>query len=191
MPTSSCSRQVWLSPSLHNLLMTRIGRIKALFTVLFVIALVAAGGQIYGQHLAYHDMLDRDQAVRQLEIQSQALDREKISQSAEVTSLQAQLADAKQKLNTVLPAKDTYTINPNQALVVAGGRLTLGLVGMPTSDGVTINVNGKQFPATAGDVIRVAENASSPCTVVVDSFDMFSAVLTASCTEARIPQRPK
>jgi ribosomal protein L21 len=70
-------------------------------------------------------------------------------------------------------------------VVVGNGRLTLGLVGVPTSDGVTINVNGKQYTVAAGDVIRVADDASAACKVAVQSFDMFNATVTASCSEPK------
>jgi hypothetical protein len=69
-------------------------------------------------------------------------------------------------------------------VVVGDGRLTLGLVGLPTTDGVTINVNGKQYTVAAGAVIDVAD-ASAPCKVAVQSFDMFKATVTASCSEPK------
>jgi cell division protein FtsB len=170
---------------LHNLLTTRRGRLALLFTAIFIIGAVAIGGRIYGQHLAYQDMLERDRAMRQLETESQKLERHGANQTDEVAALQERLAQAQEKLDTVMPAKDTYNIDPNKSVVIADGSLTLGLVGLPTSDGVTIDVNGKQYTVAAGDVIHVANDASAPCKVAVQSFDMFSAMVTASCSKPK------
>jgi predicted RNase H-like nuclease (RuvC/YqgF family) len=168
---------------LHNLVMTRRGRLGLLFAAVFGIGAVAIGGRIYGQHLAYQDMLDRDRAMRQLETESQKLERQSANQAQVVAALQARLTQAQQKLDTVMPSKNTYSIDPNKSVVIAGGQLTLGLVGLPKSDGVTINVNGKQYPAAAGDVIHVASDSSASCRVAVQSFDVFNATVTASCSE--------
>ena len=184
-PTSSCSHQVWLSPGLHNLLTTRRGRLGLLLTSAFIIGAVALGGRVYGQHLAYQDMLERDRAMRQLETESQRLERQRANQNDEVATLRARLAQVQDKLDTVMPARDTFSMDPNRSVVVADGRLTLGLVGLPTSNGVIINVNGKQYTAAAGDVIHVSNDASAPCRVVVQSFDVFNATVTASCSEPK------
>ncbi len=123
--------------------------------------------------------------MRQLETESQKLERQRENQSDMVARLQARLALAETKLNTVMPAKGTYSIDPNSSVVIGDGQLTLGLVGLPTSNGVTINVNGKQYKAAAGDVIQVASDASGPCRVAVQSFDVFNATLNASCSEPK------
>ena len=39
------------------------------------------------------------------------------------------------------------------ALLVGGGRVTVGLVGQPGNQTVILNINGKERPAAAGDVI--------------------------------------
>jgi hypothetical protein len=170
---------------LHNLLTTRRGRLGLLFTATFIIGAVAIGGRIYGQHLAYQEMLERDRAMRKLETESQRLETQGANQNDEVAALQARLAQAEEKLNTVMPERDTYSLDPNKSVVIANGNLTLGLVGVPTSNGVTLNVNGKEYTAAAGDVIKVANDASAPCKVAVQSFDMFSATVTASCSEPK------
>jgi predicted RNase H-like nuclease (RuvC/YqgF family) len=170
---------------LHNLLTTRRGRLVLLFAASCIIGAVAIGGRIYGQHLAYQDMLERDRAMRKLETESQKLERQGANQNDRVAALQARLAQVQQELDTVMPARDTYNIDPNKSVVIADGRLTLGLVGVPRSDGVTIDVNGKQYTAAAGDVIHVANDASASCTVAVQSFDMFTATVTASCSEPK------
>jgi hypothetical protein len=170
---------------LHNLLTTRRGRLGLLFSAVFVIGAVAIGGRIYGQRLAYQDLLERDRAMHQLETESQRLERQSANQADVVAALQARLTQAQEKLDTVMPSKDTYSIDPNKSVVIADGQLSVGLVGLPKSDGVTININGKQYTVAAGDVIHVANEASAPCKVVVQSFDVFSATITASCGEPK------
>jgi cell division protein ZapA (FtsZ GTPase activity inhibitor) len=131
-------------------------------------------------------MLDRDRAMHQLEAESQKLESQSAGQAGVVAALQARLTQAQEKLDTVLPSKDTYSIDPNKSVVVADGRLTFGLVGAPTSNRVTINVNGKQYTMAVGEVIHVADDTSAPCKVAVQSFDMFNATVTASCSEPKI-----
>jgi hypothetical protein len=151
----------------------------------FIIGTVALGGRIYGRRLALQDTLDRDRAMHQLETGSQKLERQSVQQADVVAALQARLTQVQEKLDAVMPGKDTYSINPNQSVVVGDGRLTLGLVGLPTTDDVTINVNGKQYTVAAGAVIDVADDPSAPCKVAVQSFDMFKATVTASCSEPK------
>jgi hypothetical protein len=60
--------------------------------------------------------------------------------------------------------------------------VTVGLMGSPTNENVTINVNGKQHVAVAGDVITVALDEPTTCQVTVQSFDPFKALLQAACS---------
>ncbi len=99
--------------------------------------------------------------------------------------MQAKLDGVQATLNAIMPAANTYNISPNQSLVVADGRLTVGLVGSPGNESVTLDINGKQQTASAGQVISVAPDAATDCQVQVQSFDMFKAVLTASCAPAK------
>jgi len=55
------------------------------------------------------------------------------------------------------------------------------LVGSPTNQGITVNINGKQQMVASGDVIEVAVDASTTCHVRVQAFDMFKALVTAAC----------
>ena len=63
--------------------------------------------------------------------------------------------------------------------------MTIGLIGSPTNESITLNVNGKQQKMTAGDVIHVSLDASTTCQVQIQSFDMFKAVLIASCAAVK------
>jgi hypothetical protein len=56
-----------------------------------------------------------------------------------------------------------------------------------TNDGIKINVNGKQQSAAAGDVIRLTPDSSTACQLQIVSFDMFKAVVAASCASPKTP----
>jgi hypothetical protein len=88
-------------------------------------------------------------------------------------------------LAAIMPTENTYNINPNQSLIVAGGRLTIGLIGSPTNEGVNININGKPQMAAVGASINTVLDSSMTCQVGVQSFDMFKAVLTATCASVK------
>jgi hypothetical protein len=182
---TDCQRQVYMSADAHNLFMTRRGRIFLITTTVIVVAAVAIFGRLYGQHLAYGAMVDRDSAIRQLEVASQRLELEKADQNADMAILKDKVAQLQSRLDFVIPSQDRYTISPNQSLVVADGHLTIGLVGSPGSNGLDINVNGKQQSVSVGDVIHVTPDPSTNCDVKIQSFDMFKAQLTASCAAAK------
>jgi hypothetical protein len=166
----------------HDLLMTRRGRVTLLLTALLIVGAVAVFGRLYGQHLAYDAMQDRDSAIRLLESQSQKLKLEKTDQNGEVVALQAQLDAVKAELDAIVPSKDVYNINPNQSLLVGDGHLTVGLIGGPMSNGIHINVNGRQQLAVVGDVIHVDPDPSTSCDLKIQSFDMFKARFAATCS---------
>ena len=99
--------------------------------------------------------------------------------------MQNKLSTFEAALDEIIPSKNTYNIKPNQSMIVAAGRLTIGLIGAPTNESVNINVNGKQQSVASGDVISVTLDPPTTCQVRVQSFDMFKAVLNASCTQAQ------
>ena len=102
-----------------------------------------------------------------------------------LTALRAELSSTKAALDAIMPSQNTYNINPNQSLLAADGRLTIGMIGSPGNDGINLNVNGKQQKVAAGDVIRVSPDPSTACQVQLQSFDMFKAVLVASCAATK------
>ena len=146
---------------------------------------ILIGGHFYGRYLASRDLGGRDAAIEQLVAQGQEQKRKIDQQSAALTSLQARLDKTQAQLDAIMPSKNTYNIIPNQNLVVGDGRLNVGLVGAPGNEIITLNINGKQQVATAGQVINVAPDASTNCQVAVQSFDVFKAVINASCTGAK------
>jgi hypothetical protein len=70
-------------------------------------------------------------------------------------------------------------------LIVADGKITVGLIGSPANESIMLNVNGKQLAAAAGQVIPAGLDSSANCRVAVQSFDMFKAVLTATCAPTK------
>jgi hypothetical protein len=92
---------------------------------------------------------------------------------------------AQDKLAAIMPVENTFIFNPNQSLVVADGRMTIGLIGLPTNEGINININGKSQLVMVGSIINIALNPTTACQVSVQSFDMFRATLTATCAEVR------
>ena len=166
-------------------LATAEGRFVVLAACLIAIIGITVGGHIYGQYLASRDLGGRDSAIAQLQAESQKLKRTLDEKNAEATELQAKLASVQAALNAIMPTANTYNISPNQSLAVADGHLTVGLVGSPGNESVTLAINGKEQTATAGQLITVAPDPSTNCQVQVQSFDMFKAVLTASCAAAK------
>ena len=106
-------------------------------------------------------------------------------QDSNLNVAQAKIKSIQSALDAVIPSKDTYVISPNQSLLVAGGRLSIGLIGAPTNANVTMNINGKQEFASTGDMVNIALDPSTNCHVRVESFDMFRAIVTASCEAVR------
>ena len=164
---------------LYGLLMARW------FQLVAAILAGAFGGFSYREHVDKADITDSTLLVVQFRSENQRVKKAIIDQTARLDELQAELTSAQAALHAITPSENTYNISPNQSLIVAGGHLTIGLIGSPTNERVNINVNGKQQLAATGDVIQVALDQSTTCQVGVQSFDMFKAVLTASCAAVK------
>jgi hypothetical protein len=152
-----------------------------------IVALLAifAGAHIYGRYLAGLESSGRDNAMDTLQSQIQKLRAHGDDLSAQVTELQAKLGSMQAALEAIMPSDDTYNITPNQSLMVAGGHLTVGMVGSPANESVTLDINGKQQALMAGQVVTIAPDPSTTCQLQVQSFDMFKAVLHAVCAGAK------
>ena len=145
----------------------------------------AIGGYLLGRQLAARPLKTATDLIRQLQPESQKLKTTIIDQNVKLVALQRQLKTVKTTLEAILPSKNAYKINPNQSLIVGDGHLTIGLVGPPKNEHVTININGQQHSAATGDTFKITPDPSTACEVKVQSFDMFNAVLVASCTAAK------
>lgn len=152
-------------------------------------AILMLGGAIcgfaYRGYVDYNDMIDSNQRVLQSRSENRELKSRIADLEEKLEALQTKLASVQAALNAIMPAENTFSVSPNQSVIVAGGHLTVGLIGTPTIQGVNINVNGKQQSVVAGDIINIALDASTSCQVRVQSFDMFKAVITASCAAVR------
>lgn len=159
-----------------------------LFTGRWLFLLAVLAGivcYIIGLNVGYLDIAGARQLIQQLRAENQKLKTEISDLNATQVALQNKLSTFESALDEIIPSKNTYNIKPNQSMIVASGRLTIGLVGAPGNDSVNINVNGKQQAAASGDVIKVTLDPSTVCQVRVQSFDMFKAVLNASCEKAQ------
>jgi hypothetical protein len=161
-------------------------RVVALSALLMVGGL--AWGYLFGRDLANRPLADATQLIRQLQPENQRLKTEVITQNVRIASLEAKLKSVQAALNAISPAENAYKISPNQSVIVADGRLTIGLIGSPTNQNVAININGKRHTAASGDVFEIASDPSTTCQVRVQSFDMFKATVTASCTAVKPTQ---
>jgi len=163
------------------------GRSRFLTVVvcLVVILVITVGGHLYGRYLANRDLGGRDAAIVQLTSEGEKLKRQMTEKDVQISTLQAKLKNAQGTLDAIMPAENTYNVTPNQSVIVGDGRLTIGLVGSPGNDGVTLNINGKQQTVAAGQVVTVAADASTNCQLAVQSFDMFRAIVNASCAGAK------
>jgi cell division protein FtsB len=177
--TDLSSRAAWR-------LLTRRRRVYILLIETLLILGVALIGHITGRELARRQLLQREQTIVQLREERQQVSAELNRRADRILTLQTRLNHVQGVLDEIVPSENIYVMRPNQSLVVAGGRVTVGLVGSPTIQGVNINVNGKQQLVNAGDLVRVNLDEARTCQVTVQSFDMFKVVLHATCaTDAK------
>jgi len=149
----------------------------------FVIMLlgILIGGHLYGRYLAALDLTGRENAIEQLRAESQKQKRDIDAKSAQLSALETKLQSTQAALDSIMPSANTYTINPNQTLIVGDGHLAVGLVGTPGNDSIQLNVNGKPQSISAGQTINVAPDPATQCQLSVQSFDVFKALLVAKC----------
>ena len=166
---------------LYALLMARGSWLQLVAAIL----LGVFGGFAYRGYADRGDITDSTRMVVQFRSESQRLKSVITDQSAQLVALQAKLTNVQAALHAIMPSENAYNISPNQSLIVAGGQLTIGLIGSPTNESINININGKQRSAATGDVIHIVLNSATACQVGVQSFDMFKAVLTASCATVK------
>lgn len=167
---------------------SRLSRILASSPAVFLLIvaiLVGATSYIIGLNIAYLDIAAANQLIQSLRTENQKLKSQLAERTAKEVELQTKLATTQAALEAIIPSENTYLVKPNQSIIVANGRLTIGLIGPPTNESININVNGKHQSAATGDVINIALEPPTTCQVRVQSFDMFKAVLAASCAGAK------
>jgi hypothetical protein len=143
---------------------------------------ILIGGHLYGRYLASFNSPGLDNTITELISQGQREKRKSDSLSAELTTMETKLENAQAALDSIMPSPNTYTIKPNQTLIVGDSLLMVGLVGTPGNEAIMLNVNGKQQPLAAGQTINVAPDPATQCQLSVQSFDVFKATLVAACT---------
>lgn len=162
-------------------LLTRRRRWFILFTETALILLVAVIGHMTGREMGRRHLLQRDQTIQQLREERQEIGGELNRRADRILTLQTRLNHVQAVLDEIVPSENIYLIRPNQSLIVAGGRVIVGLIGSPTNEGVNVNINGNHRLAAAGDVIMAPVDETTTCQVTVQSFDMFKALLHATC----------
>jgi hypothetical protein len=171
--TELSSRAAWR-------LLTRRRRAYILFIETMLILVVALAGHMTGRELGRRHLMARDETIQQLREERQEISAELTKRNDRIRDLQTRLNTVQAALDAIVPSENTYNINPNQSLILAG-RLNVGLIGSPTNQSVTLNINGKEQVVASGDVITVPVDGKTSCQITVQSFDMFKAVLNASC----------
>ena len=160
----------------YRLFMTREGR------YLLVTALMGGiVGYLLGLNSAYVEISAGKLALQQSRAEAQKMKSEMAGEGVKTTAMESSIAKLQATLDELVPSENTYNIKANQSLIVGGGRITVGLIGAPANDSVTLNINGKRQQLGTGDVISVAADNQTNCQVRVQSFDMFKAVVTATC----------
>jgi cell division protein FtsB len=182
--TTQAGRSDRASPPLSSILMTPGGVFLAIVCVV-VVLVVAMGSFIYARVANETELKSANLKIVQLQGEIQKLTANFTGNVAMIADLQSQVKEAQAKLAAIMPTENTFNINPNQSLIVGDGHLTIGLIGSPTNDNVNININGKAQAAPAGAIINVVLSPEMTCQVGVQSFDMFRAVLTATCASIK------
>ncbi len=178
MTDSSQSSGSGLSPA-------RRGRLLVVLASVLLLVGSTIIGYMFGHDLARRPLNDALQLVQQLQPQAQKLKATIDQQSTTIISLETKLKRSEAALHAVKPAENTYNINANQALSIGDGKLTIGLIGPPSINGLTLNINGKQHKAVTGDIFEVTPDPETTCRIKVQSFDMFEALLNATCDKAK------
>jgi hypothetical protein len=168
-----------------RLALVREGRLIFLAIVAFLLVAGGIGTFLFFRQLAYGELVTTKQKVTQLQTEGENLKKQSDSQSVEINSLQLQLKQTKDELESIRPSRDRYSIPPNESRVIAGGRLIIGLIGAPANESITLSINGKQQTAVVGQQINVAPDASTNCQLTIQSFDMFKALIVAKCEAAK------
>jgi cell division protein FtsB len=154
---------------------------RKLVLLVLLLFLGAFVGFTYRGHVDDADITDSNQQVLKYRSENGKLKAQIFDLNSKLEQARAQIDSLRDKMQSMSPSESSYVVGVNKSMVVAGGDLTIGLIGSPTSENLRINVNGKEHLATAGDVIQVDPNPSTKCKVTIQSFDMFKAVVTATC----------
>jgi hypothetical protein len=135
------------------------------------------------------DMIDSNSRVIETRNENRGLKANVTELNKKIEALQSKLASEQAALEAIVPSKNAYNLFPNKSVIAADGHLSLGLVGPPTNEGITLNVNGTQHSVSAGEVINTSPDRTTDCEIRIQSFDSFKALVTALCAPAS-PKKP-
>ncbi|MFY9897532.1 MAG: hypothetical protein WAK67_07025 [Xanthobacteraceae bacterium] len=152
---------------------------------ILIIIGVLIGGRLYGKYLSSMDVAEREAQIEQLRAESQKQKRNIDSKSQQLTALQDKLNKTQAALDAIMPSENTYNIQPNQTLILGDGHLTVGMIGPPANDSVLLNINGKSQTVPAGQTLSITPDPATRCQINVQSFDVFKAVIVATCGAAK------
>ena len=168
-PTSARSRT-------YRLFMTREGRYLLLTALMGGIL-----GYLIGLNTAYVETSSVKLLLQQSRSENQRMKSEMAGENVKAAAMESSITKLQATLEDLVPSENTYNIKSNQSLIVGGGRLTVGLIGSPANDSVTLNINGKRQLLATGDVLNLPVETGTNCRIRLQSFDMFKAVVTATC----------
>jgi hypothetical protein len=161
--------------------LAREGRLMFVGAVAILLIGGGIGTFLFFRHLAYGELVAVRAQIEQLRTEDQNHKHQLADQNVKISKLEHELKNTQDTLRAIMPSENTYSVAPNQSVIV-GGRLTVGLVGSPANENITLSLNGKQQTVLAGQPIT---DPSTNCQVVVQSFDMFKALINASCAPAK------
>src|SRR5262245_46461065 len=84
---------------------------------------------IYRGWVDNQDIIDSRNLVLQSRSQVRELNTRLANQTSQLAALQAKLEMVQAALEAITPSQNTYNFSPNQSMILAEGRLTVGLVG--------------------------------------------------------------
>jgi hypothetical protein len=160
-------------------------RATTILVAIIIIVGILIGGHLYGRYLSSIDLAEREAQIEQLRAESQKQKRDIDSKSQQLTALQDKLTKTQAALDAIMPSAHTYNLNPNQTLILGDGHLTVGMVGPPANDSVVLNINGKSQTVAAGQTLSINPDPATQCLINVQSFDVFRAVVVATCAAAK------
>jgi len=143
---------------------------------------------VFGVKWRHSEIADSQTKLQIFQKDNTDLTTKNLNLQVNLGALQAKLNGVQAALDAIMPSANKYQIGSNESLIVADGHLTIGLVGLPLwNNTVDLNINGKPYLASAGDVINVTIDPSMNCRVKVMSFDVLSAqaVVNATCAETK------
>lgn len=175
MSDSARSTQRTSRSRTYRLFMTREGRYLLLTALMGGII-----GYLIGLNTAYVEMTSVKLLLQQSRTENQKMKSEMAGENVKAAAMESSITKLQATLDELIPSENTYNIKANQSLIVGGGRLSVGLVGAPANDSVTLNINGKRQSLGTGDTLNVPADGAN-CQLRLQSFDMFKAVVTATC----------